>query len=352
MSKVRIGFVGAGSMGQTAHLQNFASNPDCEIVALAEGREKTARLVAERYHIPEVYSNHVAMLESAQLDAVVAIMDYRLHASVVPDILNAGLHVLTEKPICVSVNSARKMAALAEERGLIYMLGYMKRSLPATLEAVAQIQAWKDSGEAGEMNYLRASMPPGDWVFGVQWGINAGDSAPDYPGVKPEAFPEWMKPEEQDRYNAFINYYIHQINLIRYLIGEDYKATFVDRNEAVMAFESESGVTGILEMKGRGLHKSWEEFYLLSFDNGRVDLSVPAPMAQQNGGDVRFYWGGDGIALPRWEHPVMPPLWSMRAQAAHFIECVKDGQFPRSPASEGVKDLEVAEQYIQLLGRW
>jgi predicted dehydrogenase len=349
-TKVKIGFVGCGAMGQTAHLANFATIPDCEIVALAEGRRKTAELVAQRYGIPRVYPNHRAMLESEpDIDAVVAIMGYWLHPSVVTDILNAGKHLMTEKPICLRLDNAKKMAALAEEKGLIYMVGYMKRSLPASVAAVEKIQEWKRSGAAGPMNYLRASMPPGDWTFGIQWGINAGDPPPAYEGVEPESPPEWMGKEFGEKYNAFVNYYIHQVNMIRYLLGEDYRVVFADKSEAVMVGESESGITVLLEMKGHGSRRSWEERYMVSFENGLIDLSVPAPMAQQNGGEVRFYWGGDDSNPPRWEQPVMPPVWSMLAQARHFVECVRDGKPCRSPASEAVKDLEVAEQYIKAL---
>jgi len=280
---------------------------------------------------------------------VVAIMGYALHPPVVTDILNAGKHLLTEKPICLRVDNARKLAALAEEKKLIYMVGYMKRSLPASVAAVGQVRAWKQSGVAGDMNYLRASMPPGDWTLGIQWLPGVGDPAPAYDGGAPEVPPEWMDKPTAAKYNAFVNYFIHQVNLIRYLLGEDYEVVYADKAEAVFVGRSESGVTAVLEMKGRGLKRSWEEYYMVSFENGKLDLSVPAPMAQQNGGDLRIYWGGDDQNPPGWERPVMPPVWSMLAQARHFVECVRDGKPCWSPASEAVKDLEAAEQYIRAL---
>ena len=349
-NKVRMGFVGSGGMGQTAHIANFATIPDCEMVALAEGRQKTAKLVASRFGIPRIYPDHRAMLaEEKDLDAVVAIMSYALHPPVVMDILNAGKHLMTEKPICLRLDNARKMAALAEQKGLTYMVGYMKRSLPASVAAMEKVREWRQSGAAGSMNYLRASMPPGDWTFGIQWLPGAGDPAPAYEGVAPEVPPESLSPEMGARYNAFVNYFIHQVNLIRFLLGEDYDVVYADRAQAILVGRSQSGVTIVLEMKGRGLRQSWEEYYMVSFDNGKIDLSVPAPMAQQNGGDLRIYWGGDDRNPPRWERPVMPPVWSMLAQAGHFVECVRDGKPTRSPASEAVKDLEVAEQYIRAL---
>lgn len=348
--KVRLGFVGCGAMGQTAHIANFAAIPDCEIVALAEGRARTAELVAQRYGISRVYPDHRAMLAGeSDLDAVVAIMGYALHPPIVRDILNAGRHVMTEKPICLRLDNARQMAALADEKGLIYMVGYMKRSLPASVAAVEQIGLWKQSGAAGNMNYLRASMPPGDWTLGMQWGLNAGDAPPAYEGVAAEVPPEWMGEAMGAKYNAFVNYFIHQVNLVRCLLGEDYEVVHADKAEAILVGRSQSGVTVVLEMKPRGLKRSWEEYYMVSFDNGKIDLSVPAPMAQQDGGELRIYWGGDDRTPPRWEQPVMPPVWSMLAQARHFVDCVRDRKAVRSPASDAVKDLEVAEQYIRAL---
>ncbi|MDK1031872.1 MAG: Gfo/Idh/MocA family oxidoreductase, partial [Planctomycetia bacterium] len=69
MKKVRLGFVGAGRMGQLAHIACYDQIEDCELVALAEGRTKTAELVARRYGIGEVYPDHRRMLAEADLDA-------------------------------------------------------------------------------------------------------------------------------------------------------------------------------------------------------------------------------------------------------------------------------------------
>ena len=71
MSKVRIGFVGVGGMGQMAHLRNYVINKDCEVVALAELRRKTGETVARRYGIPKVYGSHKEMLAAD----VILVMD-------------------------------------------------------------------------------------------------------------------------------------------------------------------------------------------------------------------------------------------------------------------------------------
>ena len=72
MEKVRIGFVGVGSMGQCAHLRNYAALPDCEVVAIAELRPELAAQVANRYGVPNVYRDHRELLANEELDGVVA----------------------------------------------------------------------------------------------------------------------------------------------------------------------------------------------------------------------------------------------------------------------------------------
>jgi len=62
---VRIAFVGVGSMGQCAHLANYAPLAECEIVALAELREGVARRVARRYGVPKVYTSSAALVADA-----------------------------------------------------------------------------------------------------------------------------------------------------------------------------------------------------------------------------------------------------------------------------------------------
>src|SRR5687767_13255198 len=93
---VRLGFVGAGYMGQLAHIEKYWKLPGVELVALAEGRPKTAELVARTYGIREVYGHHREMLGKAGIDAVVAITPFTLNAELVEDALTAGKHVLTE----------------------------------------------------------------------------------------------------------------------------------------------------------------------------------------------------------------------------------------------------------------
>jgi predicted dehydrogenase len=336
-------------MGQLAHIANYSILPYVEMVALAEGRAKTAEAVAQRYGIAHVYPDHRAMLDDAQLDAVVAIMGFELHHAVVPDILERGLHCLTEKPICLRLETAKRLAALAKKTGVTYHIGYMKRCDPASLLAKSRIAQWKATAEYGTLRYLRVSMPPGDWTAGIEPPISYNEAAPTYAGVTPERLPDWMSHDTIATYVSFVNYYIHQVNLIRYLLGEDYTVQYADPSGVVLTAESQSGVPIVLEMAAYEVQNEWHEFYTACFERAKVELSLPAPMARQRAGEVQLYTVGEKGGA--YERPVLPQRWSMAEQARIFAETIREGTPCLSPAEDAVKDLEIAEQYVKLLDK-
>ena len=144
---------------------------------------------------------------------------------------------------------------------------------------------------------------------------------------------------------------IHQVNLLRYLIGEDYQVAYVDARSSLLVATSDSGAPCTLEMASYGLRHKWEESYRICFERGRIDLQLPAPMGRQRAGDVTIYTHsgfGDEDA-PQEIRPIIPQRWAFLEQARHFVHCLKTGNPTIAPASDAVKDLEVSEQYIRHL---
>src|SRR5450756_795639 len=90
MDKVKIGFVGVGGMGQCAHLKNYVTLPDCEVVALAEIRPNLRQAVAMKYGVPHAYADHTAMLANEKLDAIVSAQPFTRHGTLIPELLQAG----------------------------------------------------------------------------------------------------------------------------------------------------------------------------------------------------------------------------------------------------------------------
>ncbi|MHC4481307.1 MAG: Gfo/Idh/MocA family protein, partial [Planctomycetota bacterium] len=216
--KVRIGFVGVGSMGQAAHLRSYLHVPDCEVVAIAELRQELARQVAARHGIPRVYPDHREMLAAEELDGIVASQQFTRHGALVPELLRAGMRVFIEKPLAGSVEVGERIAQAARETGALLMVGYHKRSDPATAWAKAEVERLKASRELGSLRYVRITMPPGDWIAGgFDDLITTDEPMPDLESDPPASD---MDEETYEAYVEFVNYYIHQVNLLRHLLGE------------------------------------------------------------------------------------------------------------------------------------
>jgi predicted dehydrogenase len=121
--KVRLGFVGVGTMGQCAHLKHYVTLPDCEVVALAEVRPELGVKVAARYAVPRVYASHVDMLANEQLDGLVASQPFWRHGVLLPDLYRAGVPVFTEKALAASVEVGERLVAAVAASGTWHMVG-------------------------------------------------------------------------------------------------------------------------------------------------------------------------------------------------------------------------------------
>jgi len=346
--KVKIGFIGAGFMGQLAHLQNYVQIPDCEVVAIADHKIEQAKKVAAAYGVGTVYQNYGDLLADKTIAGVVASQPYCNHVNIVPDVLKAGKHIITEKPLTLFAENARPLVALAKEKNLIHMVGYHKRSDPASELAKEYVQAAKKENKWGKLRYIRSVMPPGDWVGGSKGALSTGEP---YPAIDWEKTPEGIDQKMYDEYNRFVNYYIHQVNLLRFFFEEDYKITFADKSGVLLVAESASGVTGTIEMATFSTSDDWQETVLICFEKAWVEVSLPAPLASQQAGVVRvmtdFGAGSGQITTHR-----LPNVHAMKNQAANFIKAIKGEKEAPCRSCEAIKDLEVAMDYIKLwMGR-
>ena len=348
MNKIRIGFVGVGGMGQCAHLRNYVTVPDCEVVAIAEIREQLGKKVAERYGVPRVYKNHEEMLAKEKLDGIVASHMFTRHGVLIPELLKAGVPVFSEKPLAGSVAAGEKIVEAVKESGTWHMVGYHKRSDPAVMFAKKEIDALKQSGELGKLRYVRILMPAGEWVQNGFLGLIGSDEP--VPQLEHELADPDMDKETYDRYFSFINYYIHQINLMRHLLGEDYEVTYADPSQVVLAVRSSGGAAGIIEMNPYTTTIDWQESALVAFEHGYVNINLPCPMVLNRAGTVEIFKDPGGGVEPQTVIPKLPSIHAMRQQAMNFCAAVKGEIEPLTHAKEALKDLEIGRQYIQLLG--
>jgi predicted dehydrogenase len=345
-AKVRIGFVGAGFMGQLAHIRSYALlREECELVALAEPRQRTAELVAARYGIGRVYRDHRELLESEQLDGIVAAQPFRHHAALLPELYAHVRHLFTEKPLALSAATGDRLARLADEIGCVHMLGYQRRSDPATVEAKRTVDAWKESGELGGLRYLRVCYTDADWTGNAHGLIDVGEQPPPFPAEEPP--PEFAADDEALwALSTGVDELVHPLNLLRHFVGERYRLVFVHVSGRLCAFESESGVPMTIEVSPYRVSVGFDEELLVAFERGYVRLSPAPSLAVNRTGRVEIYTDARG-ALPQRVAPELPWIDPQQAQAANFLRVCRGEAPPPTDAAEAAEDLHLVADIVR-----
>lgn len=342
VGSVRLGFVGCGYMGQVAHLPNFLALAGCEVVVLAEARPRLRELVARRYGIARTADSHLALAESKDLDAVVAIMPEGLHERVVSDLLSAGKWVMTEKPMTVSVEAAQRMLAAAAD-GAHHMVGYMKRYDDGVRLARQLIAGFLQSGELGQMTFARAHCFGGGWRCGLQEHITTDEAVPDFESTP---LPDWVPAHWHARYRSLNNVYCHNINLVRYLTDgplQVRRASFRETGRVWLA-ECAGRCPVSLEFGWLDAH-AWEEHIRIYFEHGWVDVQTPPPLLRNVPAKVTLYRCDHE---PQLLEPIAPWTWAFANEAEHFVACVRNRVEPLSSARDSIQDLQVVEDLVRL----
>jgi predicted dehydrogenase len=347
-AKVRIGFVGAGFMGQLAHIRSYALLRDeCELVGLAEPRQRTAELVAARYGIGRVYRDHRELLESEKLDGIVAAQKFTHHAALLPELYPHVPHLFSEKPLALGAATGDRLAHLATESGCAHMLGYQRRSDPATVEAKRTVDAWRESGDMGGLRYLRICYTDGDWVANAHARlIDAGEQPPPFRAEEPP--PEFAADEEALwALSTGVDELVHPLNLLRHFLGERYRLVFVHVSGRLYAFESESGVPITIEVTPYRLTVGFDEELLVAFERGYVRLRPAPSLAINRAGRLEVYRDAGGGLLPERVAPQLPWVDPMQAQAANFLRVCRGEIPPLTDAAEAAEDLHLVADIVR-----
>ena len=151
---VRYGIIGVGMMG-LEHLRNLAAMAGVAIAAVSdpfEGSRRAAVDESERAGIPRpsVFTDHRDLLESSLCDAVVVASPNMTHAGILHDVLEAGLHVLVEKPLCTTIADCRRTIDKARDHPGVVWVGLEYRYMPPVAALIAAVS----SGEVGRVHMV------------------------------------------------------------------------------------------------------------------------------------------------------------------------------------------------------
>src|SRR5262245_45857878 len=121
--KLRVGVAGVGRMGGY-HLQKVLSARDVEVVGIHEPDDTRAADIVGRHEVRRFEALSDLLFEA---DAVIVASPTALHYPIARAALEAGVHVLVEKPICETFEEAMELARLADSRGLVLQVGFVER---------------------------------------------------------------------------------------------------------------------------------------------------------------------------------------------------------------------------------
>ncbi len=338
MAKIKVGVIGTGGISNE-HIRAYLKNPDVELYAFCDINEERVKMMGEKYGVTRLYTDKDEMLKLSELDAVSVCTWNSAHAECTIAALNAGKHVLCEKPMALNAQQAKEMQAAAEKNGKLLMIGFVRRYG----NDCAVLKDFIDNGYFGDIyytkaTYLRRKGNPGGW-FGDKSRSGGG---------------------------PLIDLGVHVIDLTRYLSGlgkpvSVYGATFqklFDRRDIkgkpgyVATSGKEDDICDVEDMATA----------MVRYDNGVV-LQVEASFSlnlKKDTGTIELFGTKAGAKLdPELEiytdmngymtntQLTMPTALSFDGLFAneinHYIECIRDGVPCKSPAQDGVTLMKILD---------
>lgn len=325
MSKLKIGVIGCGSIAQHRHLPEYAFNKNVELVAVCDINEERANQIAEKYGA-KAYTSYEELLNSGTVDAVSVCTPNYLHAPVSIDALNAGVHVLCEKPMATSQEEAEAMIEAAKKSGKKLMIGHNQRFVKSHQRARQLIE----KGELGKIYSFRTAFGhPGP----EGWSVDGKDS--------------WFFKKDQAFIGAMGDLGVHKTDLIRYILGEEVVEVgafvetsakdFADVDDtAVCVLKTESGIIGTLAA-------SWS--YVGKEDNSTVIYGQKAIMRLEedpNYSLVLQYANGEVVKYELGKIQSNEEGGQNNSRVVEeFVDSILNDREPLITGEEGMKSLAV-----------
>lgn len=344
-STVRLGMIGVGYVGQVGHLLNFLRADNCEVAAIADLRPELRETVCSHHGIPAAFETHQEMLAQADIDAV-AVVTRPFHVGAIAlDCLNAGKHVFTEKPMAITVDQSEQLVEAAKANNVRYSVGYMRRHDEGVQLAKRVLGELGASNELGAVLFARFYCFGGEDFCNCPGAVGLGEPRPE--GLKswPKA-PDWLAPAHHQSYFRFMNIFIHDLNLMRYLFDKTPTPTHFNlrpqqHGAATFDFGDFAAVLECAEMA----QDEWTEGVEILFERGRMTIELPAAFLMNVPARVTVYREGFS---GKPEVFALDPSWSFQRQAQAFIDDILNGREPVSSGADSIEDSRLLEDLWRL----
>lgn len=155
MEKTKIGIIGCGGIANGKHMPALRKTGVCEMTAFCDLIEERAVKAAKEYGTADakVYTDYRELLRDPSIEVVHVLTPNRSHSTITVDALNAGKHVMCEKPMAINYQEAMKMVNAAKENGKLLTIGYQNRNRPDS----RYLKSECEKGVLGEIYFARAT---------------------------------------------------------------------------------------------------------------------------------------------------------------------------------------------------
>lgn len=337
MSKLRVGIIGAGSISK-CHMEAYQRLEQVEVVAVCDINEERANEYAKEYGIPHVFTDYQEMLGMEDLDAVSVTTWNNSHGCISVAALQAGKHVLCEKPLAMNAAEALEMEKVSRETGKLLMVGFVRRFGENTKILKESVE----NGELGKVYYAKAG-------YIRRWGNPGG----------------WFSDKKRSGGGPVIDLGVHMIDLIRYLNGKPkavsvFASTFhhLGMNPGVKGIQKyysadyeefndvEDGATTIIKFEN-GLTLFFETSWVLYAKEDQLYLNLYGDKAGvQMEPEIAFYEERNQY-LAETKPAVDPASYSFMhnfyQEIEHFVDCITNGTACMNPVEDGVELMKILD---------
>jgi len=195
---IHLGLIGCGQVTETRHLPALRNLAGAEVVAVADLDATRVRRVAEQFHIKQRYTNFLDLLKDSTIEAIAVCVPAQFHVEVALAALEAGKHLLIEKPLALSLEEADRLITYARQLPYKVMLGFNLRWHRLLRQARALIQ----QGGLGPLELMRTTFT--SYLENV---------------------PEWRKRRELGG-GVFFEVAVHHFDLWRFLLRSEIEEVF------------------------------------------------------------------------------------------------------------------------------
>jgi len=314
---LKFAIAGAGYISKI-HAEAIKSIPDVELVAIVERFPETARPLADKYHIKHHYETVNDLLKFGGIDALIIGTPNYLHCPQAIAALQAGVHVMVEKPMAMNAQEAHQMLEASQRNGTLLMVAHCWRFDPEVLWLRKQVA----DGRLGEIIRTKG--------YGVHalWGPKG-----------------WFTQREYAGGGAMADVGIHALDTARFLLGDPHpESVFARIGTYYTDYDVED--TGILILNWEGgavsyIESGWWQPY--------TDGPEAATQLYGTKGFGQIYptyilnqstKEDPGFTFPRKNHA---PQSLYNAQIAYFVQCIRAHLTPNPGAVEGWINMKVVD---------